>query len=772
MLTQLKKLELAGVLLWSFIIVCFAFNEIALQSGHVMISSGGDGAKNYFTYLYHSLYESGVWFNGMNYPYGEHMVFTDLQPLLSLSFICAKTIFPGLGIHSALSLMHGTICLSFMLAIFFNYRILRFYHVPFIVALAAASCITFLSPQILRVSGHFALAYPSFSAMLFYFTIKYNRFFEKKYALYIFLLGCIMYFLHPYYLALAIVWIGFYSVSFYLSNSKSFKEKSLNLIPMWIGTAMMIAIPKLFMSLTDPVKDRPVFPDGAISYGAKAEEMLSSVYSIVWQWIKRADLVGTLCTGGEGFAYPGLVCICIIAIGIIVFAVRLIKKGSNANFMVSVPTIWIWMALFLLLFGMGVPFVWNMEWLLNYLSYFRQFRSLGRFIWLFYQVITILSVILLYRSAVYFGQKSKLISLLVLIIPMSIWLIEVGGYVRYIRQLAKDTPENYQNYFSKNANAWPNFLKDHGYKSQDFQAILVLPYIHIGSEKWWVGNIKTFAMNDAYSIAFKTKIPIVDVMMSRTGWAQTAQQVRIAGGIYADKPLLKVGNRPILVLVKDFNTITNDEAWLIKSSANLGFCEGYHVFVLQPDKVNKLEQEQKNNMLHIAKQMRGVDTVLQMDNSFYYVDHFEQQKNENCLWGKGALGIRNEQQLMIANLDLKPIRDSQLYEISIWTLLSKQDFRSANFFISLQDSSGNEISRQDIFVNESTDNNGMWFRGNSFFIMPANCRKIHFQIYHDDKLTYLAIDELMIRPASSTIISKNLKGQIMVNNHLLKHSLQ
>ncbi len=55
-----------------------------IKSPETLISAGGDGMKNYFTYLYHIKYDSTFWvFEGMNYPFGENIVFTDNQPLLS-----------------------------------------------------------------------------------------------------------------------------------------------------------------------------------------------------------------------------------------------------------------------------------------------------------------------------------------------------------------------------------------------------------------------------------------------------------------------------------------------------------------------------------------------------------------------------------------------------------------------------------------------------------------------------------------------------------------
>jgi hypothetical protein len=44
----------------------------------------GDGLKNYYTFAWSVIHDSGWHFTGMNYPYGEHVIYTDNQPLLAL----------------------------------------------------------------------------------------------------------------------------------------------------------------------------------------------------------------------------------------------------------------------------------------------------------------------------------------------------------------------------------------------------------------------------------------------------------------------------------------------------------------------------------------------------------------------------------------------------------------------------------------------------------------------------------------------------------------
>src|SRR4051812_8595675 len=93
------------VLLWAVWIVSFLFLHITRHPGHSMITIVGDGAKNYYTYLYEVLYGKGIWFTGMNYPYGEHLVYTDAQPLIAVPLAFLRTYLP-VSRNTALAVLH------------------------------------------------------------------------------------------------------------------------------------------------------------------------------------------------------------------------------------------------------------------------------------------------------------------------------------------------------------------------------------------------------------------------------------------------------------------------------------------------------------------------------------------------------------------------------------------------------------------------------------------------------------------------------------------
>src|SRR6187402_724409 len=81
----ISKLKVTAVFLLALLVLIYFYYEVLFHPNDYLLSPHGYGIKNYYTYLFHAKYDSDFWnFGGMNYPYYEHMVYTDGHPLLSL----------------------------------------------------------------------------------------------------------------------------------------------------------------------------------------------------------------------------------------------------------------------------------------------------------------------------------------------------------------------------------------------------------------------------------------------------------------------------------------------------------------------------------------------------------------------------------------------------------------------------------------------------------------------------------------------------------------
>jgi hypothetical protein len=116
-----------------------------------IIGESPDGFKNYMTTAWHVTHDSSfTHYGGMGYPYGEHVLFTDNQPILSaamqwwshnISDMSGRVV-GAVNIFQVLSLLLGAGII---------FLLLRKFHIPAWYAGLAALGMTFLSPQYNRL---------------------------------------------------------------------------------------------------------------------------------------------------------------------------------------------------------------------------------------------------------------------------------------------------------------------------------------------------------------------------------------------------------------------------------------------------------------------------------------------------------------------------------------------------------------------------------------------------------------------------------------------
>jgi hypothetical protein len=726
----------------------------------------GDGGKNTFAYLYHILYDKGSWFTGMNYPYGEHIIYTDGQPLLSVTL----GHFNGITIAQSLIVMWWLLGMSYILSVVYLWKILVHFGVKPFLAMIFAGLIAMLSPQIFGLQGHFGLAYGCIVPMLFYWGVKYNATPHWKFPVYIFLLGSVAVFLHPYFSALLLIWVSFYAVGYFIFIKAPSGNKIRHVAPLVVSIVLLFTFITIVIKITDPIKDRPANPYGMLEYCTTGEQIFTSYHSLIWKYVKDKVPAVAVSEGGEGCCYPG-----VIVLAIVVFSIagrirnwRKKKQKPGLADVTAFSPIWPFIAFASLLFSMGVPFLWHMEWLLKYATAFRQFRTLDRFSWIFYYMITVYGVVIL--SSWYskkLSENKKALAYTVMTAALVIWGIEAGGYIVYERENLSDGRDNYAALLGKKNNDWTGFLSGHQYGANNFQALLVLGFCEIGTDKLWLGKEKDlWGMYKGFIAGLQLHLPIVDAMMARSSWSEIEKQVKIAAGPYVHKPILDdiKSDKPFLLLYRSEDPPDPDQGYLIAASDFIGHFDECDVFACYPARIRANDKMKADSICAILPSIRDGDTCVKYTGP-WYVNHFDTGKAGNILFGGGALPEIKQFETAVAQIPLKPVYDKQVYEFSCWFLLGSEDYSSPYFKLDILDGMGNVISTTDVLTKESTDNHGLWFRAQAFVSIPANCTVVKCRLFNEPDNTYKVMDELMLRPADAVIISK-AKGRTMVNNHL------
>ena len=763
-----KKQWLLIVILLAIATTIFVFADIVTCPWNCMMSFGLDSMKNSLVYLHHAQYGHGFWSNVMNYPYGEHIVFMDGFPLLSVFFATFCHVTPEV----ALTAMWWFIGLSFILSIVYIYLTLSYFNIKPEFAIVFSVLTTIMSPQIFRVEAHYSLSIFCIIPMIFYWSIKFHATRLRIYAVYVSIAGLMASFVHPYFSGIVFLWCALYALGYIFCTKGKIWVKIKSSAPLFLAGVIAFLIFGITIKMTDPVKDRPVLPYGTLVYLSDFTHITTSGISSIWALIGKSSPTMTIAVNSEGLSYIGLVTE-IVLLCSIVTGIALLFKKKREQLLVQeglFSPIWFFIAITLLIFSFGIPFIWHLEWMLDYLSVFRQFRSIGRFSWIFYYVSNIYIIIVLNNWYIKLRKKKFGIffSTTLILTASIIWIFETTGYISFVQGLAKTGKTYYSCIYSTQRQNCSEWLKERHFKITDFQAIFTLPLVNIGTDKYAVGENGLWGMSMAEAASLQLNLPLVDALISRSSWSQSRKQLKLISGPYTDKPMFKdlQSDKPFLLFHFMDNQISQDDKYLLQAADSLGVLFDCGVYAYYPKRQEANDKKWQDSIKSILPKMVASDTCLSSDKNLF-IEHFNNSPCAEANYGKGAKMKSAFKDSVIINMDIKPDEEFK-YEFSCWFLYDKNTFLCPEVYFRFYDSLNSNILTLGLNGKTSTDNNDLWSRASLCFDMPANTRKLKVWIKRVPEKDYVIVDEVMLRKINSIVISKLDDGKIMVNNHWLK----
>ncbi len=561
------------LLFLSCVCTCTVFWPVVTHLNTAMFGVTGDGLKNYYAVIYFLQHDQGIHFTGMNYPFGEHLSFADGQPGLVVPFKWLCTVFPALKQYG-IGLINGAMLFAIAIAPWFYYRILLKFQTNHVFAVTGALLVTWLSPQLFRLPAHYALSYPFFFGAAWFMFIKTEEHGKISTGVWTILLIVWLGLLHFYLAVIACCFFAAYSLFITISRLKNDSWKLH--ITRWLIVLLPIMLLQLFMLVTDTISDRPAKPWGF--FYAIANWTSVFVPHIL-------DLFGTEKLKmndqfAEGFAYIGIVP-CVFCI---VFPLHLLIAAVTGNIrkiQMQLPARYYFFgiaAVLLLFFSMNMPFKWGLHSLVDQLPFLKQFRAPGRFAWVFYYVTGIFTVV--YCSNLYrrisrpFLKKSILV---IFVAAACIWFSECVYRANMYRKWSETALQNYMRFAGHDMR---ELLAKAGRYGNEFGSILVLPYFHVGSEKFDIEN------NTAAFYAMKASVqwglPMMNVMMSRTSIQQSCDAVQLLSDSLIEKKLLtRLPGDPVLVMAVT-SKLSEKEKLLIKKGKLLITTGEFSLYELIP----------------------------------------------------------------------------------------------------------------------------------------------------------------------------------------------
>ncbi|WP_354581354.1 hypothetical protein [Hymenobacter sp. UYP22] len=545
-----------------------AFGALLFQPGQHLLVTSQDGAKNYFTFQAYiqQPWPNGLsWFGMMNYPFGDYLFFTDNTPLLAVPVRLWSHYVSDLAPHG-LDIYHGLMLAGFFLSTALLVAILRRLVQHWGLVLVFAVVLPWLNPQTSRLLvGHFNLSYSWLVLLVIWGLLGLYQRVRAGGPIWGWVLALVAGsvvagLIHLYYLPLlALTVAGFFAA--WLLPRQQWRNRTLS------GAAVLITLlPTLLcflvVRLTDGYRVQRSMQATGFNYAPWKLQLSALIkpgsYQTVHFWLEPKNQPTY-----ESVAYLGAFALFGLTFFVVAWLVR--KPATQAFWQAWKATperAFMQLLLLAALVGLGVSLgteyaVADDQYIFqNYFSAFyylqkvtqvvTHFRAVGRFSWPFFWAVNLLVLVALdfwLRRSQWRGR----------------WVVAVALVVLALLD-TRDTLKHYRK------SLLPNLLTNErtfpelqpllqGLRPEQYQAILPVPFFHVGSE-----NLELTVDDDnahslhAYELALRTNLPLVASKLSRTP-EEHVKQLRSLFSPTGPTPELRAqlqaARKPLLVLLDE-----------------------------------------------------------------------------------------------------------------------------------------------------------------------------------------------------------------------------
>lgn len=751
------KGSIATALITAILLFVYYSYQI-VNADKISYGQWGDGYKNYYTLAYYLENDHGTHFSGMNYPYGEHVLFTDNQPGVAWILKVAGKLAPSVKKH-----LHGFIGWAIFLSVIATAVLVFLALVELEVICWLAVCfavlIALLSPQLMRLMGHYSLAYSFYIPLVLYLTIRYfnTAGLIKYFAL---ITGVItsFSFLHVYYLAMAGLFVILAGILYFLGSTKPLKERlKFALLLIASGVIPFITL-KVFLFVTDPITDRPTAPFGFLEYNATIFDVLLHVNSFTGEIVGRMFPNMRIAYSAEGLGYIGFVAgLTLLAISV----TTIIKLFKRQNFLKQFyPFNFLLPAgLGVLLFAMAFPFTLDpLEKYHDLLpSALKQFRALGRFTWVFYYVATIFSALVAARTYLYIKQRRAWLAYLFSATVIAIWFADVNMVsVRYQRKFKDNT-----SFIDEQAEKETMLaaLAKVNKSPSDFQALFPMPLFLNGSEKLYIESEMSY---NAMKVSLYTRLPIVCGQMSRTSESQSFQIARLLSDDYLRKDILSVyPNRKPLLLIYNDGELKPQERKLFEKASYLCRANGVNYYELPLSAFNDINDSIKRYYAIAKNKFSKHGNVFTADSiSHVLLLDFDNTPFADATFGKGAHCADISGPMLYFDTLPNGLNNTE-YELSLWAYSDDRRAAFSDVYVTQVDTSGKDLEYYHQCAKFNYNTYGKWVMCQINFKLLNGKNKI----YIASDAGYNTFDEIMIRPKNTDVVSKIENDSVFMFNN-------
>ena len=282
---------------------------------------------------------------------------------------------------------------SLVLSAYFVYLVLVEYKVNYYYAAIAAFGITVLNPQIYRFLGHLALSYSFFIPLTWYLYIRYTKTVKKfEWSIVIMINILFWYFIHAYMGMILVAFLFSANVFQILITERESLKNWKRYMQLSLQTIVPLLIFWVFALVTDTHVGRTTNPFGFMEYISNFDSVFFPSKAPFFDFFNLRFKIIQI---WEGLAYVGVGSILLVTIyfGRLIMkkwrgeALNLSQTKNKELLFVLLPA-----SVLVLLVSFGWPFVFGLEDLLDAFPVIKNFRGVGRFSWVFFNLFTVASV--------------------------------------------------------------------------------------------------------------------------------------------------------------------------------------------------------------------------------------------------------------------------------------------------------------------------------------------------------------------------------------------
>jgi len=513
-----------GILFFiNLIIFYIAFGPRFLNPNDFLFTNSYDGIKNYYNYIYHTTIGTDwLRYTGMNYPFTDHILFTDNTPVLGF-FVKA------FGLRSyAIPIYNLFFIIPFLFTAPLAYGIGRELNFQPLLNIVFSLSVVWLHPMLFNMGEWVNLSMSIYFLLGIFLFIRWTKLkgYGIKYLIAMSVLVIVSSLTHLYYLPLVLFLIG-PAVAYNLGFGP--RVKAIIGLGVLLFSALAVI---LFAKLTDPMA--ALRPTEVLGYNAPGLTCAWSDYMKSYECLSLPAFFEQENWNIEKLTFMGSAFPLVILVGIALLWIgrKEIRKSISAPQHKLICAIAAG-SLICYFTSLGTKLemfndnfkIYNFLNPLNILSEIsvsaKNFRSMARFSLPAYTGLLLCGFYIL--NVFIQTPKYRVLKIGIVTIISIIYIIDVAQMTMHTIIAA-----NQPNIFNEAHNASLPLIDESTYA-----ALLPLPYYHVGTEKkGWIIDDNNFWSRETYRRALHYKLPLMSCKMSRTP-LYTAEKLF---SLFGDKP--------------------------------------------------------------------------------------------------------------------------------------------------------------------------------------------------------------------------------------------